>query len=81
MRKSLQPAARAATRSLCKDDAVSATMITDDLYGDDVEVEVEGASDGVRKGGVRGTPSERGVARGKPDEEFIFSINLISFVA
>ena len=49
VRKSLQPAARAATRSLCSDDAVSATMMTEDRYDGvdaDRESEVE-ASDGV----------------------------------
>lgn len=49
VRKSLQPAASAATRSLCNDDAVSATMITEERYDGvdaDRESEVE-ASDGV----------------------------------
>lgn len=34
VRKSLHPAARAFTRSLCRDEAVRATMMTDDLNGD-----------------------------------------------
>lgn len=50
VKKSLHPAAKAATRSLCKEDAVKATMITDDLYGlaADVRESVDGASEGVR---------------------------------
>lgn len=52
VRKSLHPAASAATRSLCNEDAVRATMMTDDLYGgvdiaDDRDSLTE-ASDGVR---------------------------------
>ena len=49
VRKSLHPAASAATRSLCSDDAVSATMITEDLYdGVDADrVSEVDASEGV----------------------------------
>lgn len=49
VRKSLQPAARAATRSACKEDAVSATMITEERYGgvDMFRESVVEASEGV----------------------------------
>jgi hypothetical protein len=51
VRKSLQPAASAATRSLWREDAVRATMITEERYGDDNDRESdEGESDGVRIG-------------------------------
>ena len=49
VRKSLQPAASAATLSLCSEDAVSATMITEDRYEGVVAERVSDvdASDGV----------------------------------
>lgn len=53
VKKSLQPAARAETRSLWRDEAVKATMMTDDRNGDVGMASVEG--DGVR------TTSEVGV--------------------
>lgn len=56
VKKSLHPAASAATRSLCKDEAVRATIMTEDLYGlVDIRESEDGASDGVR------CPSDCGV--------------------
>lgn len=76
VRKSLQPAASAATRSACSDDAVSATMMTDDRYAGVTTLRVSDVdvSDGVR------CPSDCGVV-GKPPAPFCFSIRLISLVA
>lgn len=58
-------------------------MITEERYGEPAPVDVEGASEGVRKGGVFNgvrCSSDRGVDSGKEDE-FILSTFLISFVA
>ena len=81
VRKSLQPAASAATRSLWREDAVRATMMTDERYEGVVaeravsEVEVDAdASDGVC------WPSDCGVD-GKPPTPLVFSSFRISFVA
>jgi hypothetical protein len=52
VRKSLHPAPSAATRSLCNEEAVRATMITAERYGEEVLV-VSDESDGVRGMGVR----------------------------
>jgi hypothetical protein len=49
VRKSLQPAANAATRSLCRDEAVKATMITDERYGDEADLVSVDVSEGVRR--------------------------------
>jgi hypothetical protein len=50
VRKSLQPAASAATRSLCRDEAVRATMITDERYGDELDLVSVDVSEGVGRG-------------------------------
>jgi len=50
VRKALHPAASAATRSLCRDEAVKATMITDERYGDEVDLVSVDVSEGVRRG-------------------------------
>jgi hypothetical protein len=76
VRKSLQPAASAATRSLCRDEAVKATIITDERYGDEVDLVSVDVSEGVRGGA-----SDDGVIGGYPAAAFDCSRRRISFVA
>ena len=85
VRKSLQPAARAATRSLWRDDAVRATMMTDERYGEfsdrDSEV-VDEAAEGMDFSDSVGPSSvEAGDRGGKPAAALAFSNRLISLVA
>ena len=48
VKKSLQPAASAATRSLCKEEAVRATMMTEFIYGlEEMRDSFDAVSDGV----------------------------------
>ena len=77
VKKSLHPAASAATRSLGNEEAVRATMITEERYGEATERVSDAAetSEGVL------CPSVVGVSEGKPDEELVFSRRRISFVA
>lgn len=84
VRKSLHPAARAATRSLCSEDAVRATIMTEERYGEfmervsDVtedEADRDDFSEGVWPSSVEG---EIG---GNPAAALDFSRRLISLVA
>lgn len=81
VRKSLQPAARAFTRSLCKDEAVRATIITDDRYGDDALVERGSLLDEDEEGVKASEGVREGVAEGNSEVALIFSSRRISLVA
>jgi len=84
VRKSLHPAARAATRSLCSEDAVRATIMTEERYGEFIErvsdVTEDEADRGYFSKGVWPSSVE-GEIGGNPAAAFDFSRRLISLVA
>jgi hypothetical protein len=75
VKKSLHPAARAFTLSLLSDEAVCATMITEERYGDAPVAVYADAALSEDEG------SENGEAGGYPSAAFSFSRRRISLVA